>query len=400
LSWTDPSLLAVGAALTALVLLGLWSHARRRRLLAEFLGGRSAMSRLSRPDLQRLGLRRALLLGAAGLALAVASAEPAWEDAPEPPPPPMKRVILAVDVSASMQAEDEAPTRLGSAVAAAHAALDSLASHEVGLLLFAGTAYPLAPPTLDHDALRFLLSGIVPRLASAQDPGTILSVAIDESVALLDRQPSVTPGEAAPRADAAATVPAGAPGEPTPPGAVDAGAGAAVRSATTPPEPADGDRLVVLISDGDTRERAEDVLAAVERARAAEVGLYAIGVGSEAGARMVMPAGTYQLGGPVVDARGVPGSSRLGEPLLRQVATDGGGAYAHAGSVDDVQAIHVALADTGPAPTPVVDASAPVWARYDLPFLLGATALGLVALESLLGMSLPVLRIARAREAS
>jgi hypothetical protein len=47
-----------------------------------------------------------------------------------------------------------------------------------------------------------------------------------------------------------------------------------------------------------------------------------------------------------------------------------------------------------------VDASAPVWARYDLPFLLGATALGLVALESLLGMSLPVLRIARAREAS
>ena len=100
LTWVDPSLLAVGAALTALVLLGLWSHARRRRLLAEFLGGRRAMTRLSRPDLYRLGVRRALLLGAAGVALAVASAEPRWEDAPPPLPPPVKRVILALDVSA------------------------------------------------------------------------------------------------------------------------------------------------------------------------------------------------------------------------------------------------------------------------------------------------------------
>jgi hypothetical protein len=396
LTWVDSSLLTVGAALTALVLVGLWSHARRRRALAEFLGGRTATTRLSRPDLHRLGLRRALLLGVAGLMLAAAAAEPRWEEAPEPPPPPVKRVILALDVSASMQAEDEAPTRLGPAVAAAQAALDSLVGHEVGLLLFAGTAYPLAPPTLDHDALRYLLSGVAPRLASAQDPGTLLSAAIDESVALLDRQPSLTPGEAAPRAAAARG--AGA----DPPASGGAGA-AAVASDDTESSRAEGERLVVLISDGDAGEREDNVLAAVSRAREADVGVYVIGVGSAAGARMVMPAGTYQLGGPVVDARGVPGSSRLDEALLRQIASEGAGSYAHVASPTDVQSIQVALADLGPAPAPVVDATAPAWARYDLAFLLGAAALALVALESLLGMSLPALRVARparAREAS
>jgi Ca-activated chloride channel family protein len=394
LIWVDSSLLAVGAALTALVLVGLWAHQRRRRLLAEFLGGRTAMRRLSRLDLYRRGLRRALLLGTAGVALAVAAAEPRWEDAPPPPPPPLKQAVIAIDVSASMQAEDAAPTRLAQAVAVADSALSALEGHEVGLLVFAGTAYPLAPPTLDHRALRFLMSGLVPRLASAQDPGTLLSVAIDESLALLDRQPSETPGEAAPRVAPAAGLD----------GAAAASAGAASAAggddeAAALPR-ADGGRLIVIVSDGDTGEAEADVQAAVARAAESDIGLFAIGIGTEDGAGMMMPAGTYQLGGQVVDARGRPGTSRLRELVLRQVAAGGGGAYAHASAATDVRAMNVALADTGPAPEVVIDASTPVWARYDLPFLLGALALGLVLLESLVGMRLPVLRFLRARVAA
>ena len=394
--WVDSSLLAVGAALTALVLLGLWSHQRRRRLLAEFLGGRVAMRRLSRLDLYRRGLRRALLLGLTGVSLAVAAAGPTWEDAPPPPPPPLKQAVIAIDVSASMQAEDASPTRLAAAVAAADSALTALEGHEVGLLVFAGTAYPLAPPTLDHRAIRFLMSGLVPRLASAQDPGTLLAVAIDESLALLDRRPSETPGEAAPRAAPAAGDPDRGAAVPS----ADAEADGASEETPAAPPRADGGRLVVLVSDGDAGDAERDVLAAVERAGEAGVGLYAIGVGTAAGAGMVMPAGTYQLGGPVVDARGAPGRSRLREPLLQRVVATGGGSYAHAGAVSDLQSMRVALADTGPAPEPVVDTSIPVWARYDLPFMLGALALSLVLLESLVGMSLPVVRVARAREAA
>jgi hypothetical protein len=129
--------------------------------------------------------------------------------------------------------------------------------------------------------------------------------------------------------------------------------------------------------------------------------VYTVGVGADAATGMIMPAGTYQLGGPVVDQRGVPGTSRLREPLLRSIATDGGGAYAHSGSAADLESMRRALADVGPAPEPVVDRSVPVWARYDLPFLLGAFALALVLLESMLGMRLPVVRHApRAREAT
>jgi Ca-activated chloride channel homolog len=330
----------------------------------------------------------------------VAAAEPRWQDAPPPPPPPLKQAVIAIDVSASMQAEDAAPTRLALAVAAADSVLAALEGHEVGLLVFAGKAYPLAPPTLDHQALSFLMAGLVPRLASAQDPGTLLSVAIDESLALLDRRPSETPGEAAPRgaAGASAAAAADAAGPDAGAGASPVGAGGA--DSAPAPSRADGGRLIVVVSDGDTGEAEADVQAAVARASGADVGLFTIGIGTEAGARMTMPAGTYQLGGPVVDAGGRPGTSRLREPVLRQVAAAGGGSYAHATAPADVQAMQVALADTGPAPEPVVDASAPAWARYDLPFLLGALALTLVFLESLVGMSLPVLRFLRAREAA
>ena len=235
----DPWFLQVGVGLTALVLLGLRSHAGRRRRLADFLGGQRTVDRLSRSDLYRLRIERALLLGIGGLALATAAAEPRWLGSPELRPP-VKRVILAIDVSASMQAADVAPTRLALAVEVAGELLDALEDHRVGLLLFAGTGYPLAPPTHDHKALRFLLEGVTPTIASAYDPGSLLSVGIEEGVALLERQALVT---------------------------VETG-GPAVGAGQPAQEPV-GERLIVLIADGETGENEEGVSRAVETAREA-----------------------------------------------------------------------------------------------------------------------------------
>lgn len=391
LTWVDSSFFGVGAALTALVLVGLWSHARRRRLLAEFLGGRAAMRRYSRSDLNRYGVRRALLLAVAGAALTVAMAEPRWLEAPPPQPPPVKRVMIAIDVSASMQAEDAVPTRLGAAAEAARQVLDSLAGHEVGLLLYAGTTYPLAPPTLDHDAIRFLLSGVTPRVASAQDPGTLLSVAIRESITMLDRS-FTDPADPVREADDADATPPGAPGAASLPGVAEIATPDAI-----PARP--GEHIVVLIGDGDVGESDEDVLAAVAEAREAGVSLHTIAVGTTAGAGMIMPSGTYQLGGRVVDASGRPGASRLRETLLREVAGGGGGLYAQAEVPSQVVAVQTALADLGPAPEPTVDLTAPAWTRYDVPFVLGSVALALVVLESLLGLGLAKVRVPRAARA-
>ncbi|HZQ64580.1 MAG TPA: VWA domain-containing protein [Gaiellaceae bacterium] len=64
-------------------------------------------------------------------------------------------VILVIDVSGSMQANDVRPTRLGAAQAAARTFLDKVPkSVRVGLIAFAGEPQVAAPPTTDHDLVR------------------------------------------------------------------------------------------------------------------------------------------------------------------------------------------------------------------------------------------------------
>jgi Ca-activated chloride channel family protein len=352
LIFTDLTPLWLGGPLVALILVGVWSHGTRRRKLATFLGGRRALVRLARTDLSGRRLGRAFLLGFAGVCLAVAAANPHWVEPPPPEAPPLDRAVLAIDVSASMQATDVSPTRLARAVEVAHQLLASLEGQEVGLMLFAGTAYPLAPPTLDHDALAFLLSGVVPTMASAYDPGTLLSVAVADGVMMLETVDT-------------ASVPARV-----------------------------GRKRLVMIGDGD----GDEVAAAVTDAASVEV--YTIGVGTDRGGPMSLPAGTYQLGGPVTNAAGQRAVSRMREPVLRGLSASAGGMYAHADDEGDVEAIIDALVAPPPAvETPVEDAPPP-WARYDLPFTLGVAALILILMESLLDASLPRLFVRRRQEAA
>lgn len=366
-TFLDPWFLQIGVGLSALVLVGLRSHAGRRRRLADFLGGRRAVQRLSRSNLYRLRVERALLLGIGGLALAAAAAEPHWSGSPEVPP--VKSVILAIDVSASMQATDVAPTRLARATEVAGELLDALEDHRVGLLLFAGTGYPIAPPTRDHQALRFLLEGVTPTIASAWDPGSLLSAGIEEGIALLQRQTLLTV-------------------EPDGP-AVDADPVARER---------EGERLIVLLTDGEAGESDEDVSRAVEAAVEAGIGIHTIGVGTEQGAGMIIPTSAYQFGGPVLDATGAPSTSRLREPPLRALATTGGGRYANAGSGAQLRALMGELQTSESISERNPDEETPGWARYDLPFLLGLGALVLILIESLLDVTLPERWSSRIRE--
>jgi len=362
LTFTDPSLLVIGAILTALILVGLWSHGARRRKLARFLGGSRALDRVSRRDLSRFGLRRTLLLGLAGLALAAAAAGPHWKEGPEPLAPPVKRAILAIDVSASMQAADEAPTRLAQAVEVARGLVDDMEGQKVGLVLYAGRAYPLAPPTYDLNAIRFLLDGVAPTIASSYDPGTLMSTAIDESLALFSRNVDTT----------AVAVPA-----------------------PLPPED-----MIIFVSDGDAPDPDAELADALVRARDAGVRIHTVGIGTSRGSAMVMPRGTYQMGGPVLDANGQPGVTRLNEAALERLASEGSGRYANASTGDGLDALHSDLLEPTVAPDIELEDLPPPWARYDLPYVLGVFALALVVLESLIDVTLPRLTFARTREAT
>jgi len=274
----------------------------------------------------------------------------------------VKRIVLAIDVSASMQAADALPTRLADAVAVARRLVDAAEGHRVGLLLFAGTGYPLAPPTHDHEAIHFLLGGVTPTIASALDPGTLLSVGIQEAVTLLEREETVTP-------EVTSILPF-----------------PLLEVAEPDPETV-GERVIVLIGDGETGENDERVSEAISEAREAGVRIHAIGVGTPEGAGMIMPAGTYQLGGQVVDEMGVRSTSQLREPLLQEVASLGGGQYTHTRSDAQIEDLGTALADLGVSSQLDTDKDLPIWVRYDVPFVLGLVALVLLLAESALDLT-------------
>jgi Ca-activated chloride channel family protein len=94
-------------------------------------------------------------------------------------------VILVVDTSRSMQAEDVEPTRLGAAQEALRTFLDEAPSDlRVGLVVFAGEAQVATPPTKDHDLVETAIVDIDQFLVYG---GTAIGDALQTAV-LLGRQ--------------------------------------------------------------------------------------------------------------------------------------------------------------------------------------------------------------------
>lgn len=109
-----------------------------------------------RPGWRRHVAAGALLAGMAALVLGLA--KPARD---VQVPRERATVVLAVDVSLSMQATDVLPSRLDAAKDAADDFLDTVpASLNIGLVQFAGSATVLVPPTTDHDDVRSAIEGL------------------------------------------------------------------------------------------------------------------------------------------------------------------------------------------------------------------------------------------------
>lgn len=163
----------VGAAIAALA----WFARRKRiRLAARWsvaLGRQAAVG----------GRWLVPALGAAALAAAAALAGPRFGRAVVPQSGSALSVVLAIDISRSMLAEDAAPSRLGRAVAEARRLVQDLPGDRVGLIGFAGRSYILTPLTVDGGAVLQFLEGLDPDIAS--EGGTNLTAMLAQGRELL-----------------------------------------------------------------------------------------------------------------------------------------------------------------------------------------------------------------------
>jgi Ca-activated chloride channel family protein len=246
---------------------------RRRRLLRR-IGQADLVERLvETPGGGRWALRVGLVLTAATF-LALALARPQWGDKLEEVHRNGLDVMIAMDVSASMLAEDVKPNRLARAREEVAALIDSLEGDRVGLVAFAGEAYVACPLTLDYSAAKIFLDVLDPSLIPV--PGTAIAAAIRKSTAAFGGKDKRF-------------------------------------------------KVLVLITDGEDHEG--NVVAAAREAASQGVVLYTLGVGSGAGSPIPLREEDGSVKGYKKDREGKVVTSRLDPVTLAEIAEAAGGQY-------------------------------------------------------------------------
>jgi Ca-activated chloride channel homolog len=144
--------------------------------------------------------RRALPLAFLVLALALAGGALARPSVQLSQPDQNATIMLLVDVSGSMRANDVEPTRLDAAVAAMRTFLDRLPGQfKVGLVAFSSEPEPLVSPTSNRDVLRQSISLLEPEAGTAVGDG--IGVAVQMLRTSLHQAGYVrTPGQPVPAA--------------------------------------------------------------------------------------------------------------------------------------------------------------------------------------------------------
>lgn len=182
-------------------------------------------------------------------------------------------VMIVLDVSNSMLAEDYSPNRLERAKLAIGRIVDKLQQDRIGLIVFAGTSFVQLPITTDYVSAKMFMNNISTESVPVQ--GTAIGEAI------------LT----------------------------------AVRGFSAESEKS---RAVIVITDGENHE--DDPVEAARTAASMGIKVYAIGVGSAEG--QPIPVNGELLR----DRNGEIVVTRLDEQTLQEVARAGNGAYVHAGN--------------------------------------------------------------------
>lgn len=273
MEWLHPTYLWALVAVPAAIGLFLWAAWRRRALLERF-GDLGLVSRLTSIVSPRRRRWKASFIVGGVLFLAVALAGPRFGTELREVKREGVDLVIALDVSMSMTAEDVAPDRLDRAKNEIKKLLDELEGDRVGLVIFAGDAFIQCPLTTDYSALRLFLDVADPTLIPT--PGTDFGAALRMAVQAFE-----APTEAREQA-------------PT--------------------------RALLFVSDGENH--VADIDEIVATAEEEGIVTFAAGVGETTGS----PIPLYQNGrrvGYKRDSRGEIVNTRLEESALQKIAADG-----------------------------------------------------------------------------
>lgn len=174
-------------ALAPVVAAAVWAAAAwaRRARIRRAAAWSEATARIARAA----GRFGAPALGlAAGLA-AVALSGPRWGEEQIVTETRGLNLVLAIDISRSMLAEDAKPSRLGRALREARRLVQDLDGDRLGLVAFAGSSYILSPLSVDGSALTLYLDALDPEVAS--EGGTHLAPALAQGIDLLRPSPEI-----------------------------------------------------------------------------------------------------------------------------------------------------------------------------------------------------------------
>jgi Ca-activated chloride channel family protein len=182
-------------------------------------------------------------------------------------------IVFALDVSKSMLAEDIVPNRLEKSKQIISKIIDKLGSDRVGIIIYAGNAYPLLPITTDQAAAKMFLQNADPDMVSSQ--GTAINEALKLAKTFYDDDEQTN-------------------------------------------------RYLFIVSDGEDHE--ENVSYIAEEAKEEGIKIFTIGVGTPEGGPIPLKRENTLIGYKK-DREGEVVITRLNENTLQQIANDGDGKY-------------------------------------------------------------------------
>ena len=243
---------------------------RKQRQLMEF-GDPELMAQLMPDASKSRPIVKFTLLIVALTLLIVAAARPQYGQQEKTVKRQGIEVMVALDISNSMLAEDVAPNRLDRAKQMLSKMIDNMTDDKVGLVVFAGEAFTQLPITCDYVSAKMFLNTISPKLIPTQ--GTAIGAALQTAIRSFGSQES------------------------------------------------DAGRAIILITDGENHE--DDATAVAKQAQELGIQVFVIGIGKPEGSPIPVP-GTNDY---IKDRSGQVVVSRLNEEMCQEIAQAGKGAY-------------------------------------------------------------------------